>query len=93
MEKKLTRMKEGEGGKIVRIEEFHGPYRMGMGHGSRRGRGHGRRRDLRTMGVREGKMVEIQSKQPMGGPIVIKIDNMTITLGRGMARKILVEVQ
>ena len=51
------------------------------------------RRNLQNMGIREGKVLMIHARQPAGGPIVIKIDNMTLTLGRGMAQKILVEIQ
>jgi len=91
MEKSLADMRPGERGRILRIDECHGPQRRGRGHCQ--GRGHGSKRNLQTLGIREGKIVEVQTRQPMGGPIVIKIDNMTITLGRGMARKILVEVQ
>ncbi|MBN2013656.1 MAG: ferrous iron transport protein A [Candidatus Altiarchaeota archaeon] len=53
--------------------------------------GHGFQRNLETMGVRKGKVVETLAIQPLGGPIVIKVDNMTITIGRGMAMKVLVE--
>ncbi len=52
--------------------------------------GHGLRRNLENMGVREGKIVEKLTSQPAGGPLVIRIDNITITMGRGMAKKVLV---
>jgi len=92
MEKTLAEMKEGEKGRIVRIDEHRGPLGRGKGRGFMGGRCH-QRRNLRTLGIREDKTVEVQSRQPIGGPIVIKIDNMTLTLGRGMARRILVEIQ
>jgi ferrous iron transport protein A len=53
--------------------------------------GHGLRRNLEAMGIREGKVVEVLAKHPVGGPIVIRIDNLTITVGRGMTKKIIVE--
>ena len=53
--------------------------------------GHGLRRNLENMGVRRGKIVETLTTHPAGGPLVIRIDNITITMGRGMAKKILVE--
>lgn len=94
MEKKLVEMKDGERGKIIGIDGCKGPCERDECHGSLgRGRRHGQRNNLQNLGVREGKIVEVQVKQPMGGPIVIKIDNMTLTLGRGMAQKILVEIQ
>ena len=92
MEKRLAEMKEGEKGRIVRIDKHRGPLGRGKGRGFMGGRCH-QRRNLQTLGIREGKTVEIHSRQPIGGPIVIKIDNMTLTLGRGMAQKILVEIQ
>lgn len=76
MEKPLAGMKEGEKGKVLRIDG-----------------GQSLRRNLQSMGIHEGKIVTIHTRQPAGGPIVIKIDNMTLTLGRGMAQKILVEIQ
>lgn len=92
MEKRLAEMKEGEKGRIVRIDEHRGPLGRGKGRGFMGGRCH-QRRNLQTLGIREGKTVEIHSRQPIGGPIVIKIDNMTLTLGRMMAGRIIVEVQ
>ena len=53
--------------------------------------GHGFRRNLETMGIREGKVIELLARHPVGGPVVIKIDNLTITIGRGMARRVMVE--
>lgn len=54
------------------------------------GGGSGLQSNLKNMGIREGKMVKVIAREPAGGPLVIKIDNMKITLGRGMASKILV---
>ncbi len=47
-------------------------------------------RRLRTMGIREGKTVKLLSKQPFGGPFVVEIDQRQTTVGRGMARRIIV---
>jgi len=53
--------------------------------------------DLRNyvtgMGLRLNKPVEISSKQPMKGPIVITVGNNSISIGRNHAEKILVEVK
>ena len=46
---------------------------------------------LRVMGIREGQIITIISKQPFRGPITVKIGSCQTTLGRGMANKILVE--
>jgi len=46
---------------------------------------------VRALGIREGKNVKIVTIQPFRGPLVIEIDNMKITLGRGMAKGIIVE--
>lgn len=52
--------------------------------------GHGFQRRLRTMGIREGKTVTVVAKQPFGGPLVLEVDGKRTTIGRGMARRILV---
>lgn len=53
--------------------------------------GHGLQRKLRVMGLREGQIVRIVSKQPFKGPLTISTGNNHMTLGRGMANKIIVE--
>jgi len=47
--------------------------------------------NMRTMGIREGKNITLISRHPMGGPCVIEVGNMKVTIGRGMASKIIVE--
>ena len=64
-------------GKTARIVEIRG--------------GHGLRNKLQIMGLNEGKRVKIISKQPLTGPITISIYNCQLTIGRGMAHKIIVE--
>ncbi|MDI6855804.1 MAG: FeoA family protein [Candidatus Thermoplasmatota archaeon] len=55
--------------------------------------GYGAQRKLRTLGIREGKLVKLVTRHPIGGPLVIEIDERAIiTIGRGMASKIIVEV-
>jgi ferrous iron transport protein A len=44
------------------------------------------------MGLREGQEIKIVSRQPLHGPLTIKIKGCQVTLGRGMAKKIMVEV-
>jgi ferrous iron transport protein A len=53
--------------------------------------GHGLHRRLNVLGIREGQIIRIISKQPLRGPITVSIGNTQITIGRGMASKILVE--
>ena len=53
--------------------------------------GKGIQRKLQIMGMREGQEIKIVSKQPFRGPITIKVCGSQMTLGRDMARKILVE--
>lgn len=53
--------------------------------------GVGFQRNLRSRGIREGKIIEVVTKHPFRGPIVISIDGRETTIGRGMAQKIFVE--
>ena len=54
--------------------------------------GHVFQRRLRVMGIREGQIIMIVSKQPLRGPLTVSIGGCQMTLGRGMANKIIVEV-
>ena len=54
--------------------------------------GQGFQRRLRVMGIREGQLITIVSKQPFRGPLTIAFLGCQMTLGRGMADKITVEV-
>jgi len=53
--------------------------------------GYGLQRKLRTLGIREEKIVKMVARQPIQGPVVIEIDRRQTTIGRGMANKIIVE--
>ena len=55
------------------------------------GGGYGLQRKLKTLGIRIGQEVQISSRQPFRGPLTIKVCGSQITLGRGIARRILVE--
>ncbi len=63
--------------KSARIVELAGGYEF--------------QRKLRNLGIREGKIVRVLADQPFGGPVVIEVDGRATTIGRGMARGILVE--
>lgn len=54
--------------------------------------GHGFQRKLRVMGIREGQIIKIITKQPFKGPYTIEVCGSHVTIGRGMAQKIFVEV-
>lgn len=54
--------------------------------------GHGLIQKLQVMGIRKGQNITMASKQPFRGPVTIKVQGREITIGRGMARKIMVEV-
>ena len=54
--------------------------------------GKGFQRRLRVMGIREGQIIKIVSKLPFRGPLTIAVYSCQMTLGRGMADKITVEV-
>ena len=53
--------------------------------------GRGFQRRLNVLGIREGQLVRILSKQPLMGPLTISVGNIQMTIGRGMAHKIIVE--
>ena len=55
--------------------------------------GQGFQRNVRSRGIREGKMLEVVTIHPIGGPVVIDVDGRETALGRGMARRIFVEVK
>jgi ferrous iron transport protein A len=54
--------------------------------------GYGFQRKLNTMGIRKDQGIKILSKQPFRGPITIKVCGCMMTIGQGMAQKIIVEV-
>jgi len=45
------------------------------------------------MGIRVGKKVKMQTKQPIKGPVVVKVDEANISLGLDVADKIVVEIE
>ena len=50
------------------------------------GGGHGIRQKLNLMGISEGSIVRVISNS--SGPVTIEVDRNTVSIGRGMARKI-----
>lgn len=57
------------------------------------GQGCSFQRKLRTMGIREGKMLKIVAIHPFSGPLVLDIEGREITLGRSIAQRIMVRVE
>jgi len=55
--------------------------------------GHGMRMKLEDMGIREGSRIQKVSQQLMRGPVIIAHKNTQVSLGFGMARRIMVEVE
>jgi ferrous iron transport protein A len=45
------------------------------------------------MGLRLNKPVEVSSKQPLKGPVVVSVGNSSISIGRNLAEKIIIEVK
>ncbi|MFP3910241.1 MAG: ferrous iron transport protein A [Archaeoglobaceae archaeon] len=52
--------------------------------------GQGFRHRVETMGIRIGKRIRVVAKHPWG-PIVVDIGGCQVTMGRGMANKVIVE--
>ncbi|HDG96959.1 MAG: ferrous iron transport protein A [Thermoplasmata archaeon] len=51
------------------------------------------RNKVAGMGIRVGKKLKMATKQPIKGPVVVTVDQYTISLGLGIADKIIVEVE
>jgi len=77
MEKKTMSLMELHEKRTARIVELEG--------------GAGFQRKLRVMGIREGQIIHVVTKQPFKGPLTIRVCGGHLTLGRGMARRIIVE--
>jgi ferrous iron transport protein A len=77
MEKKILSLLHLQLNKKAKIIEING--------------GSGFQRKLRVMGIREGQTIKTVSKQPFSGPLTILVGSFQMTLGRGMAQKIIVE--
>jgi ferrous iron transport protein A len=74
MEIPLTRLKADKEATVVRL----------IGHGCTF------HRRLRSMGIREGKVLKMVASYPFAGPLVVEVDGREITLGRGIAQRIIV---
>ncbi len=90
----LAHLPQGKSGRILYIHE-----RVARGHHGRHHRGRQEKhqmepcfhRRLNALGIREGQIIRVVSRQPLMGPLTISIGSCQMTIGRGMAHKILVE--
>jgi ferrous iron transport protein A len=54
--------------------------------------GHRFKQRMKSLGIRDGCIIKVKSKQPFHGPITIEVCGSQMTIGRGMAQKIQVEL-
>ncbi|PWR73630.1 ferrous iron transport protein A [Methanospirillum stamsii] len=54
--------------------------------------GCGVQNQLRSIGIRESKDIFVVTRHPFRGPVVVRIDGKMISLGRGLASRIMVEL-
>jgi len=47
---------------------------------------------LESMGIRPGKVITKLSSQPMGGPVTVLVEGRQVAMGRGIARRVEVEL-
>jgi ferrous iron transport protein A len=78
MDQEIRALTELHENQCARISTIHG--------------GHGFLRKLHIMGIKEGQTIKVVSKQPFRGPLTIQVCGSQMTIGRGMAQRILVEV-
>jgi len=90
MELRLTDLRDGESGIVTSVKIGEGRRR-----GERRGaeRGWGFRRRLEDMGLTPGTRVTVVKSAPFHGPLEVFVRGSRLALGKGMAERILVEVE
>ncbi|MFH1609446.1 MAG: FeoA family protein [Candidatus Bipolaricaulota bacterium] len=64
-------------GQVGRVVAIHG--------------GHGLALRLRRLGLRPGAVVRTVGQGPWRGPVLLEVDGCRVALGRGIARRILVQ--
>jgi len=45
---------------------------------------------VRSVGLKEGKLLRVVARHHFSGPLVVEVERHHITIGRGMAQKIIV---
>lgn len=71
----VTKLKNGEKGKVLYIDG-----------------GHGATSRLHAMGVKEGKEITKVSGMFWRGPVTLRVGHTQLSVGHGMASKIMVEI-
>ncbi len=89
MDLPLTELKDGEKGivKSIKVSKDRGRRRK------RRGSGLGLERRLMDMGLTPNSVVTVVKSAPFKGPIEIIVRGSRLALGRGIAKRVLVEVE
>jgi ferrous iron transport protein A len=72
----LSNLKPGERGRITRLDSTIGPIR----------------RRLMDMGVLPGELIKVEKVAPMGDPIEVTVKGYNLSLRKGEARGIEIEV-
>jgi Fe2+ transport system protein FeoA len=91
MVKKKTLLANLPVNKKARILSLHHGYHGRGHHGRHHHSGYHFHQKMCVMGIREGQIIEVISKQPFFGPLTIAVGKCKMTIGRGMAHKIIVE--
>ena len=84
MELSLVDLRNGENGLITSI---------GVDRGNKAWSGWRFRKRLEDMGLTPGTMVTVVKSAPFNGPLEVAVRGSTLAIGRGMARRIFVEVK
>jgi len=79
----LTVLRRGESGTVVSILPSHGG----------RGRGCGFVRRVMEMGLTPGTRITVVSSAPFHGPVEVVVRGSRLAVGRGVAERIIVEVE
>ena len=74
----MTRLLDVSPGSFARVVDFHGGKVL--------------RRKLTQFGIYPGDCLRMIRKAPLGGPLLIICNEREIALGRGVAEKIIVEL-
>ncbi len=73
----LSELKPGQKGRILKLESTIGPIR----------------RRLMDMGVVPGEIIKVEKVAPMGDPIEVTLKGYSLSLRKGEARGVEIEVQ
>ena len=90
MELHLSDLRDGESGTITSVGVSRG---ISRGGGRRARRGWGFRKRLEDMGLTPGTKVTVVKSAPFNGPLEIHVRGSRLAIGRGMAKRIFVEVK